>query len=220
MQNINKKKTLIISAVSLLTIALIAIGISLALMTQIPEMRANNFTFGNVSIDLSEPDWEELEPEDKIVYPGRVISKDPIITNTGENDLYAYIEVSVPKEMVRTVSTENGEEIIDEAKLQELFSFEANEGWTLINWDNSSDDYNVYLYAYTEKVLLPGETTTALFNSVTYINMLEGEISMDTVLEMPIKAYAIQSEYLSESSGTIAERMADAFNKYMADSQK
>lgn len=214
MRNINKNKILIIFASSLLVIAMIAAGISLAMLSQNTENRANNFTFGNVSIDLSEPEWDELAPEEKIVYPGRTISKDPIITNTGENDLYAYIEVSVPKKTVRTVKEENGKEVIVEAELLELFSFNANDGWTLITRDDSSEDYTTYLYAYTAEVLSPNKSTNALFDEVTYVNMLEGEIPMGTVLEMPIKAYAIQSEYLNEQGDSIEDKMTDAFNKY------
>lgn len=217
MQNINKKRMLIIFALSLIIIALAAIGISLAMLTQKTENRANNFTFGNVSIDLTEPQWDGLDPDDKIVYPGRTIKKDPIITNTGENDLYAYIEVSVPKKTVRTVKIENGKEVIDEAKLQELFSFRANDGWALINKDDSSNDYATYRYAYTSKILSSGESTNALFDSVTYINMLEGEIPMGTVLDMPINAYAIQSGYLNEQGESIEDKMRDAFNKYTAE---
>lgn len=214
MRNINKNKILIIFASSLLVIAMIAAGISLAMLSQNTENRANNFTFGNVSIDLSEPEWDELAPEEKIVYPGRTISKDPIITNTGENDLYAYIEVSVPKKTVRTVKEENGKEAIVEAELLELFSFNANDGWTLISRDDSSEDYTTYLYAYTAEVLSPNKSTNALFDEVTYVNMLEGEIPMGTVLEMPINAYAIQSEYLNEQGDSIEDKMTDAFNKY------
>lgn len=214
MRNINKNKILIIFASSLLVIAMIAAGISLAMLSQNTEKRANNFTFGNVSIDLSEPEWDELAPEERIVYPGRTISKDPIITNTGENDLYAYIEVSVPKKTVRTVKEENGKEVIVEAELLELFSFNANDGWTLINRDASSEDYTTYLYAYTAEVLSPNKSTNALFDEVTYVNMLEGEIPMGTVLEMPINAYAIQSEYLNEQGDSIEDKMTDAFNKY------
>lgn len=219
MQNINKKRMLIVFALSLIVIALATIGISLAMLTQKTENRVNNFTFGNVSIDLTEPKWDELDPEDKIVYPGRTISKDPIITNTGENDLYAYIEVSVPKKTVRTVKAENGKEVIGEAALQELFSFNAKDGWTLINKDDSSD-YATYRYAYTAKVLSPGESTNALFDSVTYINMLEGEIPMGTVLDMPINAYAIQSGYLNEQGESIEDKMKDAFDKYKAEQEK
>lgn len=214
MRNINKNKIFIIFASSLLVIAMIAAGISLAMLSQNTENRANNFTFGNVSIDLSEPEWDELAPEERIVYPGRTISKDPIITNTGENDLYAYIEVSVPKKTVRTVKEENGKEAIVEAELLELFSFNTNDGWTLITRDDSSEDYTTYLYAYTAEVLSPNKSTNALFDEVTYVNMLEGEIPMGTVLEMPINAYAIQSEYLNEQGDSIKDKMTDAFNKY------
>ena len=43
---------------------------------------------------------------------------------------------------------------------------------------------------------------------------------MDTVLEMPINAYAIQSEYLNETGDTLQAQMTDAFNKYKAEQEK
>lgn len=216
MQNRNKKRILIVVALLLLLTAFSAVGFSLAVLTQHTEDRANNFTFGNVDIDLKEPEWDKLDPEDKIVYPGRTIVKDPYIENTGAHDLYAYIEVSVPKKTVRTVEIVDGKEVISAATPQELFSFTPNNGWTLIK-TTGSDAYVTYLYAYTAKVLAPGESTNTLFDSVTYLNMLEGEIPMDTVLEMPVNAYAIQSGYLNEQGETIADKMTDAFKKYQSE---
>lgn len=216
MQNRNKKKILIVAAVLLLA-ASSAIGVSLAVLTQHTENRANNFTFGSVDIDLKEPEWDKLTPEDKTVYPGRTIVKDPYIENTGAHDLYAYIEVRVPKKTVRTVETNaEGKEVIADAALQELFGFAPNTGWTLIE-KADSETYTAYLYAYTERVLVPGACTNTLFDSVTYINMLEGEIPMGTVLEMPVNAYAIQSGYLNEEGETIADKMKDAFVKYQSE---
>lgn len=217
MQNRNKKKILIVIALLLLMTVFSAVGFSLAVLTQHTENRANNFTFGNVDIDLKEPEWDKLDPEDKIVYPGRTIVKDPYIENTGGHDLYAYIEVSVPKKTVRTVEIADGKEVIGKAKLQELFSFTPNDGWTCIDKDETSADYVTYLYAYTEKVLAPGESTNTLFDSVTYLNMLEGEIPMGTVLEMPVKAYAIQSGYLNEQGENMEAKMTDAFTKYQSE---
>ncbi len=217
MQNRNKKRILIVVALLLLLTAFSAVGFSLAVLTQHTENRANNFTFGNVDIDLKEPEWDKLKPEDKVVYPGRTIVKDPYIENTGAHDLYAYIEVSVPKKTVRTVETNaEGKEVISAAAPRKLFSFELNVGWTCIKTTDSSD-YVTYLYAYTAKVLAPGESTNTLFDSVTYINMLEGEIPMDTVLEMPVNAYAIQSGYLNEQGETIEAKMTDAFMKYQSE---
>lgn len=217
MQNTKKKRFIIIAATVCLMIAAAAAGISLATLTADTEKRANVFTFGNVDIDLEEPDWEELDPEDKIVYPGKTVTKDPSVKNTGKNDLYAYIEVKIPKREVRTVKTENGEDTIQEAALQELFSYEVSPDWTEIDSDKSGAEYNVYLYAYTKGVLEHDSVTSPLFNEVKYIDILEGEIEMDTVIEMPITAYAIQSEYLKESGEDLKEKMTDAFNKYKSE---
>lgn len=219
MQNVNKKRIIIISAISCLMIVMAVLGTSLAVLTRKTEQRANNFTFGNVKIDLQEPEWNGLTPEDKIVYPGKSVNKDPKIKNTGNNDLYAYIEVSVPKAKVRTVSDDKTT-IIDAVQPQKLFSFTPNSGWTLIKEDNTADDYCVKLYAYTAKVLKPGETTNTLFDQVTYLNILEGELAKGTVLEMPINAYAIQSDYLNETDSNMEEKMKNAFEKYKAEVNK
>lgn len=219
MQNVNRKRIIIIAAVSCLMIVMAVLGTSLAVLTKKTEQRANNFTFGNVKIDLQEPEWDTLTPEDKIVYPGKSVKKDPQVENTGNNDLYAYIEVSVPKAKVRTVA-DNKTTIIDTAQPQELFSFTPNSDWTLIDTDDTAEDYCVKLYAYTAKVLKPGETTSKLFGEVTYLNILEGELAKGTVLEMPINAYAIQSDYLNETGSNMEEKMKNAFEKYKAEVNK
>lgn len=217
MQNTKKKRFIIIvSSVCLMLVAAVA-GISLATLTVGTEKRANVFTFGNVDIDLEEPQWDDLDSQDKIVYPGKTVTKDPKVKNTGKNDLYAYIEVKVPKKEVRTVKTENGKDTIQEAALQELFSYDVSSDWTVIDSDKSGAEYNVYLYAYTKGVLEHDSVTSPLFNEVKYIDILEGEIEMDTVIEMPITAYAIQAEYLNESGADLKEKMTDAFNKYKSE---
>lgn len=216
MQNVIKKRIIIIAAVSCLMIVMAVLGVSLAMLTQKTEQRANNFTFGNVKIKLEETEWDQLTPEDKTVYPGRTVKKDPKITNTGNNDLYAYIEVNIPKANVRTVSEDNQ---IIEAQPQKLFSFAVNPGWELID-EVDGTDYCVQLYAYTAGVLKPGSSTGTLFDNVTYLNILEGELEKGTVIEMPISAYAIQSDYLNETGSDLKEKMIDAFNKYEAESGK
>ena len=81
-----------------------ALGITQALLVKNTEQRANNFTFGNIKIDMTEPEWEKLTPDKKVVYPDRVVKKDPQVQNTGNTALYAYIEVKTPRALVRTVS--------------------------------------------------------------------------------------------------------------------
>lgn len=202
-QNINSKKNIFISLVSVIMIAVISTGITLALLSKDTEKRANNFTFGNISIELTEDEWDKLKPEDKIIYPEKELPKNPVITNIGVNDLYAYMEVKVPRAKVRTVS--DGE-VIQEAEVQDLFTFEINEGWTRID-KNQNDEYSVYLYVY-DKSLSPNDKTKSLFDSIKFINIVEGELEMNTVIEMPVTAYAVQSEYCNGE-------FKDIFDKYI-----
>ena len=54
----------------------------------------NQFTVGKVDIELDEPNWT---PEEYTkIEPGKEIDKDPQITNTGVNDAFVYLEISVP----------------------------------------------------------------------------------------------------------------------------
>lgn len=221
MQAGKRKKILGIAGVAALAVLTAALGVTLAVLTKGTEKRANVFTFGNVQIELTEEKWDELEPEDTVVYPGRTVSKDPKVTNSGKNDLYAYIEIWVPMATVRTVA-EDGV-TVNAAASCELFAFTPNDGWEELSpsdWEeertSGGSRYRVYLYGYTAGTLAPGESTATLFDSVTYANVLEGELEKDAVLKMPVYAYAIQSDYLNETGSGMKEKMTEAFGKYKA----
>lgn len=214
-----KKKGIIISVFALLLALSSTLGISAAYLAKSIESRANNFTFSNASIDLVEEKWDKLTPEDKIVYPEKRVIKDPKIINTGENDIYVYLEIQIPRANIRTV---NKDEMVNEASWQNLLTFEVNSGWELID-SYASDDERFYieLYAYTKCVLSPSEETNTLFDNVTFVNMLEGEIRKGSEFEMPIAAYAIQSDYLDTPQGsTVKDIMSEAFESYKAEEAK
>ncbi len=194
----------------------VALGMTLATATRTLEQRANNFTVGNIDIDLTEPGWDELDPEDKVLYPGRTVVKDPKITNTGDNDLYAYIEVVIPRAEVRTV---NADEEIEGPQLQNLFSFTVNPGWELIE-SELENDAETRRYAYTAAILQPGDSTAALFDGVTWLNLLEGEIAPGTLIEIPVTAYAIQSGYLNETGATVKDKMVSAYEIYKTQAEQ
>ncbi|MGI6161624.1 MAG: TasA family protein [Christensenellales bacterium] len=95
-----KKKVLVLSlAVAL--IAITAIGLTLAYFTSESEPVTNVFTLGEVKIELDEPAFELNEKYDenagKIVNlaPGDVINKDPYITNTGTNDAWVFMKLTL-----------------------------------------------------------------------------------------------------------------------------
>lgn len=171
------------------------------------EKVSNEFTVGKVDIELKEPEWK---PEDnKKIEPSKVIHKDPQITNTGTNDAFVYMEVSIPMANVEAAA-ENGERL--GKKVQELFYFEAKDNWMQLSVQNT-ESRRTYTYAYT-KILKPQETSEALFDTVKFLNLIEGQLDGQT-FEIPVRAYAIQTSYTGGSSDNLSEQIKAAYEKYV-----
>lgn len=97
-------------------------------------------------------------------------------------------------------------------KLTELFSYTKSADWTQLE-SKTLNGNKVYTYCYN-KVLKPKETTTPLFETVTFANIIEGQL--DTAhLEIPIRAYAIQTVNTGGDTGTIVQQATTAFQKYV-----
>lgn len=171
------------------------------------EKVSNEFTVGNVDIELKEPEWKP--EENKKIEPSKVIHKDPQITNTGTNDAFVYMEVSIPMANVEA-ATENGERL--GKKVQELFYFEAKDSWMQLSVQNT-ESRRTYTYAYT-KILKPQETSEALFDTVKFLNLIEGQLDGQT-FEIPVRAYAIQTSYTGGSSDNLSEQIKAAYEKYV-----
>lgn len=171
------------------------------------EKVSNEFTVGKVDIELKEPEWKP--EENKKIEPSKVIHKDPQITNTGTNDAFVYMEVSIPMANVEAAA-ENGERL--GKKVQELFYFEAKDSWMQLSVQNT-ESRRTYTYAYT-KILKPQETSEALFDTVKFLNLIEGQLDGQT-FEIPVRAYAIQTSYTGGSSDNLSEQIKAAYEKYV-----
>ena len=171
------------------------------------EKVSNEFTVGKVDIELKEPEWKP--EENKKIEPSKVIHKDPQITNTGTNDAFVYMEVSIPMANVEAAA-ENGERL--GKKVQELFYFEAKDSWMQLSVQNT-ESRRTYTYAYT-KILKPQETSEALFDTVKFLNLIEGQLDGQT-FEIPVRAYAIQTSYTGGSSDNLPEQIKAAYEKYV-----
>ena len=171
------------------------------------EKVSNEFTVGKADIELKEPEWKP--EENKKIEPSKVIHKDPQITNTGTNDAFVYMEVSIPMANVEAAA-ENGERL--GKKVQELFYFEAKDSWMQLSVQNT-ESRRTYTYAYT-KILKPQETSEALFDTVKFLNLIEGQLDGQT-FEIPVRAYAIQTSYTGGSSDNLSEQIKAAYEKYV-----
>lgn len=171
------------------------------------EKVSNEFTVGKVDIELKEPEWKP--EENKKIEPSKVIHKDPQITNTGTNDAFVYMEVSIPMANVEAAA-ENGERL--GKKVQELFYFEAKDNWMQLSVQNT-ESRRTYTYAY-KKILKPQETSESLFYTVKFLNLIEGQLDGQT-FEIPVRAYAIQTSYTGGSSDNLSEQIKAAYEKYV-----
>jgi len=112
-----KKKKQILMAVGACAIAGV-MGVSgmLAYLTD-NESHTNTFSVdGSSSIDLTEPNWPKedndhdgVPDETELIVPNQEIAKDPMVTNTGEqNDVVVFMRVTVPVKDV-TLAADNGQ---------------------------------------------------------------------------------------------------------------
>ena len=167
----NKKNAAIATAGA----AVLLVGSSFAFFMD-KESVTNPFTVGNVKITVTEEHFDETTARD--ITPNKVIPKDPVVTNTGVNDVYAFVSVKVPK---ANVETANADGTLNAAKNQDLFTYKVNDNWKLIK-TNDADDHTEYIYAYSNadgslKKLAKNEKTNAVFDSVKFINIVDEQQS-------------------------------------------
>lgn len=204
----NKIKLVVLS---MMLIACLAVAGISAYFTDGADV-TNTFTIGEVKLKLTEPSYPGNDnPEVKDITPNAEIEKDPTITNTGKNDEYVFLTVSVPYADNLVVADADGKKL--DAKETQLFSYTLNNGWSQVGQviQDKSAKTNTYIYAYgteTKLTALPAEddTTTAdvaenitpaLFDSVTFVNAVEGQGLENKTKNIEIKAYGIQADNLT-----------------------
>ena len=190
----------------------LAIGGASAYLTG-HDTQKNTFTVGEVTIDLEEPEWDKLPDEDddgvpdecEDLYATQTVKKDPQVTNTGNNPAWIYLQVEVPCANVITADADGNRLNEGQPTKTQLFTYDINSDWELIGELSTEADKNTYLYA-TKQTIAPGAKTSTLFDSVTFANIVEGQIPSGTIEEININAYAIQEGNTGSNK--------EAWNKY------
>ena len=206
MKNNKLKSAVIIGAMAVLAVS----GGILAYFTDTEE-KVNNFTVGSIEIELQEPAWESkpdadgngVPDEAENILPLQTITKDPRVKNIGNNDAYMFLTVEVPCKNVITVNADGTK---NAQAMTELYQFTADTSWYYLGKcpvnDGEGNQVAVkHLYAYANErkscvAVLPGASTTPLFQNVTFINLMEGQGVDNQPLEIDINAYAIQTSNL------------------------
>lgn len=207
-----KQRKFVFWAASLLLTGALAAGGTLAYLTD-KDTVTNKFVVGKVDIVGREPAYSP-DPDGKTnkIVPTQVIPKDPRIENTGKNDSYVYMDVSIPIAKVITADSAGRRQNGGTAAETELFTMnQMSKKWVLM-YKKKQNNTMVYTYYYNE-VLAPSRTTEPLFTSVTAANIIEGQLDEKEV-DIPINYYAIQVLNTGEGN-SVGERAVRAWEKYV-----
>lgn len=187
---------------AVLLIAALAITGAFAFLTATTDTKVNKFTVGSITVELDEGPWEELPDTDDDNIPdeaenlvsGKIIEKAPSIINTGANEAYGFIVLSVPKADVVVTDSEGFKSA---SAVNELFTLHTTSAagvntadWTLVESDTTtSDEVNYYVYSYNTTIGA-GVQTSTLFDKVQFAYVTE-DFAGDTEMTLTIDATAV-----------------------------
>ena len=199
-----KKKILALSmCIALAAIAIV--GASLAYFTDTKTAK-NTFTMGNVQIKLDEANINDLEGDrvtsnEYNVYPGAVVTKDPIVHNIGKNGAYirATVNVSNWMNLVGAYYPDFKETFPNDGykAALNLLVGELGEGWSVVGVE-AGDVFTIgqfdakFILKY-DGVLASGADTTAMFQTVTIPAGIDNA-NADSFDEVKVVAQAIQAD--------------------------
>ena len=180
------KKRMLAVVLAVCALAVLAIGSTFAFFTS-NDNAGNTFTMGNVKIELTETSTEsegvktgEVAEDGKgIKYsgamPGDVFSKEPTVTNTGDNTAWIRVKIDVTTEDEAMVENMNA------LKASIIDDMTANYGWAVTNDDE---------YIYYTLPVISGEAVD-LFKTVT-IPTSWGNEAANASFSIEISAQAVQ----------------------------
>lgn len=163
-------------------------GITSAYLHSYPDTLYNVVSADVVNVRLTEPDWDPERASG--LTPGSVVPKNPCAVNIGNHDAWIFLRLSIPIRHIALVNVDSRRR--EEAGDTPLFSFAASDGWQLIQ-QSVSNGAQHYVYGY-KTLVKPQEQTQALFEKVTLVPYLEGELSDKEKLQIPLEAAAVQDK--------------------------
>lgn len=199
------KKRFVAILLCVTLVALAAIGATFAYLTDTKTVD-NTFTMGNVAIKLDEtnvndPTGDRVTSNAYNVYPGAVVTKDPIVHNTGKNAAYirATVNVSNWMNLCAAYYPDFKETFPNDGykAALNLLVGELGEGWSVVGVE-AGDTFTIgqfdakFILKYDGE-LAAGDDTTAMFQTVTIPAGIDNA-STDSFKEVKVVAQAIQAD--------------------------
>ena len=198
-----KKITAIFLCVALVAIAVV--GASLAYFTD-TKTATNTFTMGDVKIKLDEtnvndPEGDRVASNEYNVYPGAVVTKDPIVHNVGQNAAYIRATVNVENwmNMCAAYFPDFGIAYPNQGYEQSLLLLvdALGEGWSIEGVTTGTPfqlgNFSAKFILKYDGTLAAGADTTAMFQTVTIPAGLDNA-SAASFDEVKVVAQAIQAD--------------------------
>lgn len=198
------KKKILVLALTVAMAAILVVGGSLAYLTD-TKTANNTFTMGDVKIKLDEtnvnnPEGDRVTSNAYEVYPGAVVTKDPIVHNVGKNGAYIRATVNVSNWMNLAAAYYPDfewhypqEGYRDALK---LLVGELGEGWSVVGV-TTGDTFTIgqfdakFILKY-DGILASGADTTAMFQTVTIPAGIDNA-NTDSFKEVKVVAQAMQA---------------------------
>lgn len=199
------KKRFVAILLCVTLVALAAIGATFAYLTDTKTVD-NTFTMGNVAIKLDEtnvnaPEGARVTSNEYNVYPGAVVTKDPIVHNTGKNAAYirATVNVSNWMNLCAAYYPDFKETFPNDGykAALNLLVGELGEGWSVVGVE-AGDTFTIgqfdakFILKYDGE-LAAGDDTTAMFQTVTIPAGIDNA-NTDSFKEVKVVAQAIQAD--------------------------
>lgn len=215
-----KKKIVTLALVAAL-VAVAVVGATLAYFTDTKEA-TNTFTVGNVTIDLTEPAWDDPltgtgAKDAPTVYAGEPLAKNPMVENIGANPCFVRLKVEGLDSLVPDPLPEG----VDEGDYMITLRSLNITDWT---WHNGY--YYYYVSGEDGGVLYPDGTlyteydgkvskTPALFTHIVMPTALENETDAGAEYDVVVTAEAVQAQLAKPSFAAVklmtVEEIADWF---------
>lgn len=199
------KKRFVAILLCVTLVALAAIGATFAYLTDTKTVN-NTFTMGNVKITLDEtdiknPNGARVTSNEYNVYPGAVVTKDPIVHNTGKNAAYirATVNVSNWMNLCAAYYPDFKETFPNDGykAALNLLVGELGAGWSVVGVE-AGDTFTIgqfdakFILKY-EGALAAGADTTAMFQTVTIPTGIDN-VNADSFSGVTVVAQAIQAD--------------------------
>jgi len=159
----NRKRVII--TLSLVFLLLVTAGGTFAYLAATTKEETNVFTGSdNIRARLTEPNWEKDEALRLV--PGKTVRKDPMITNTGQSDVYVAIQLTFQYEDGMIMS---GTDLLRLIKLLDITwsdKWKTCSGSILKDASGNITDITQPLIFYYNEDLSPGEISDPIFSSI------------------------------------------------------